>query len=569
MLRQLLRNSIRAKVAAVFIVFALFFAIQGALVVFFYNRANAVSLQIEIIFEAEEISQVAYSEFKEYIANNEATSLPGEFVSMLNKGSNLLNTVLRGGRAGNSDKSVPPASGIAISSIEKVIRLDAKQKASLISLSAFKGANASLSSTTDSMENTISEERLQRITKDMIETDGQSKSLASAYEQLIEDLREVEGNRQANLVWLIIIVVSIDIGVLAYFFILMSQKIFKPLKEIADAARQQQLSTTQTTDELGLVATNLNSIINQLSETTDFIKAIGEGNLDAKLVGENKNSSLSQALLSMQQKLKAINDEDRKRQWANEGLAKFIEILRSGESNLSALGDKIIKALVSYTGSNQGGLYIWNDDQPDNPYIELIASYAFNRKKYDQKIIKSGEGLLGQAYLEKTTVYLTQIPPDYFRIESGLGEIDPQSILIVPLLSDGNVYGLVEMASFKKFEPHEIAFVEKQGEAVASTLASVKTNQKNRKLLEEFQEQTENMRSQEEEMRQNMEELTATQEEMGRKENEYINRIEELQEKLRQASADGEWEIAHQASEALQTNLQALNISLQAFKDPN
>jgi transcriptional regulator with PAS, ATPase and Fis domain len=86
----------------------------------------------------------------------------------------------------------------------------------------------------------------------------------------------------------------------------------------------------------------------------------------------------------------------------------------------------------------------------------------------------------------------------------------------VPLKIDDAVYGMVELASFNDYQPHEIAFVEKLGESIASTLASVKAAQNNRKLLEESRQTTEAMRAQEEEMRQNMEELTATQEEMQR-----------------------------------------------------
>jgi len=278
----------------------------------------------------------------------------------------------------------------------------------------------------------------------------------------------------------------------------------------------------------------------------------------------------------MQAKLRAINEEEQKRKWANEGLAKFVEIIRSGESNVSALGDNIIKALVTYTGATQGGLYVWNDDHADDQYLELVSAYAFNRKKFEERKIKAGEGLLGQAYLEQQTTHLTEIPPDYFRIVSGLGEMEPYAILIAPLISDGKIYGLVELASLKKFEDHEIAFVEKLGETLASTLSSVKTNERNRKLLQDFQEQTESMRSQEEEMRQNMEELTATQEEMGRKEQDYLRQIQELQEqlailqeKLKESSADGEWQIAHQANEMLQTNLKALEVSLQSLRKPN
>jgi GAF domain-containing protein len=171
--------------------------------------------------------------------------------------------------------------------------------------------------------------------------------------------------------------------------------------------------------------------------------------------------------------------------------------------------------------------------------------------------------------LEKATTYLTEIPHDYFRIVSGLGEIDPQSILIAPLLSDNKVYGLVELASLKKFELHEIAFVEKLGESFASTLASVKTNEHNKKLLQDFQEQTESLRSQEEEMRQNMEELTATQEEMGRKEQDYLHQIEELKVKLKETDAEGRWKIAQQTEQTLKANLKALNAALEELKKSN
>ena len=401
-------------------------------------------------------------------------------------------------------------------------------------------------------------------------------NMKAEFDKLMEMLKVEMSQRQGVIAIMMASVVVLDLGVLGMFFLFMSRSISNPLKEIADAAANQRFSETQKTDEIGIVATNLNNIISQLNEANVFIKAIGEGQLDAKLKTDNKNAGLSQALLNMQAKLRAINEDEQKRKWANEGITKFVEIIRSGESNVSALGDSIIKALVTYTGSAQGGLYVWNDDHADDQYLELVSAYAFNRKKFEERKIKAGEGLLGQAYLEQLTTHLTEIPPDYFRVVSGLGEMDPYAILIVPLISDGKIYGLVELASLKPYQEHEIAFVEKLGETLASTLSSVKTNEKNRKLLQDFQEQTESMRSQEEEMRQNMEELTATQEEMSRKEQDYVRQIQELQEqiaalqeKLKESSTDGEWQIAHQANEMLQTNLKALEVSLQSMRKPN
>jgi hypothetical protein len=90
-------------------------------------------------------------------------------------------------------------------------------------------------------------------------------------------------------------------------------------------------------------------------------------------------------------------------------------------------------------------------------------------------------------------------------------------------------YGVIELASFKMYEEHEIVLIEKFAESIGAEVSSVKSNESTKILLEKTQQQTEEMRAQEEEMRQNMEELSATQEEMVRKEREYVSRIRELE----------------------------------------
>jgi hypothetical protein len=295
----------------------------------------------------------------------------------------------------------------------------------------------------------------------------------------------------------------------------------------------------------------------------------------------------------MQAKLKTLNEEEKKRQWANEGLAKFVDILRSSNDNISVLGDKIIAALVKYTHSNQGALYTLNDDDPNDKHLEMISLFAFDIKKHEQHKVKLGQGILGQAFLERETTYLTEIPSAYIRITSGLGDAPPGAVLMVPLKVDQEVYGIVELASFTAYEPHEISFVERLGETIASTLASVRAAHKNRTLIEQFQQQTEEMRAQEEEMRQNMEELQATQEEIARKEKSYIARIQELeqgttqhqdgqaslkaelaraeqhyeqkikalQDQLAQRPREGDWALAEEIERTLSMQREALKIT--------
>ncbi len=230
--------------------------------------------------------------------------------------------------------------------------------------------------------------------------------------------------------------------------------------------------------------------------------------------------------------LKMAQATEKKRQWVNEGIANLSDILRSNQEE-KALFDNILSMIIKYLQANQGGLYVVNRDE-DNAaaQIELKACYAYGRKKYLERTIVPGEGLLGQAYLEGETTHLTTLPQNFVKITSGLGQATPNALLIAPLKVNETVEGILEIATFKKFEEQEIEFVQKIGESIAAYIQNNRINTQTKNLLEQAQQQTETMRAQEEEMRQNMEELSATQEEMQRKEQEYQKMIQALESKL-------------------------------------
>ena len=267
----------------------------------------------------------------------------------------------------------------------------------------------------------------------------------------------------------------------------------------------------------------------RVNTLSNFIEAMATGNYSIQLETE-KNDELSTTLVTMREKLKINAEEDQRRNWATTGVAQIGEILRATTRTSSDLYDNIVKFVVKYTRSNQGGLFIVNDDDSQNVVMELVACYAFERKKFLTKRVVPGQGLVGQCFLERERIHLRVVPHDYVRITSGLGGENPKSCLLVPLKVNDKIYGVLELASFKLYEDFEIELVEKLAETIASTISSVKINESTRMLLERTQQQAEEMKSQEEEMRQNMEELSATQEEMQRKEREYIQRIQELEE---------------------------------------
>ncbi len=290
-------------------------------------------------------------------------------------------------------------------------------------------------------------------------------------------------------------------------------------------------------DELTDVESSILQLADGLRQTSCFAEEVGQGKFDTSFSPLSEHDTLGNALLKMRNNLKATAEEDRKRNWATEGLAKFADILRTNHG-LKLLAESAIKQLVNYLGANQGGLFVLNDSESHDVRLELVACYAFERKKFLEKSVQIGEGLLGQAYLERASIYLTEVPDRYVRIISGLGDGRPNCLLIVPLQVNNTVEGVIELALFRKLEQYEINFVEKLAESIASALARVKINERTRLLLEESQEKAEQMRAQEEEMRQNMEELSATQEEMHRKESGYLSMIEQLKSQVKADTVD-------------------------------
>lgn len=348
-----------------------------------------------------------------------------------------------------------------------------------------------------------------------------------------------DANRSYNvglmvgLIGMIILIITI---------ILLANSLTKPIKQITNLLEDLSAGKIdkgmrvklQTGDEIAQMGDALTKSIDGLLAKTEFAKSIEEGKLNAELKLLSNDDVLGKSLLDMRESLKKAEDdearrkaEDDKRRWINEGLAKFGDILRQNNDNLTKLSEEIIKNLVWYLGANLGGIFVKNENNSPVTY-DLAAAFAYDRNRFLTKSFELGDGLIGSCAAERGTVYLKELPPDYVEITSGLGDTNPNNLLIVPLIVEEEVMGVVEIASLKIFEPFEIEFVEKIGESIASTLRTVRINQQTTELLQKSQEQAEVMASQEEEMRQNLEELQATQEEASRKSNEMEGILEAL-----------------------------------------
>lgn len=332
----------------------------------------------------------------------------------------------------------------------------------------------------------------------------------------------------------IIVCLGVITAVLAYTRSFFRKKIISRVEQIGDLQRRLsegelvQASSSEASkniDEFEAMMQSLSLLASSLKTKAVFADEISQGNLGADLKDLNQNDVLGKSLLNMRNQLRVAQETDSQRNWTSEGLARIGELLRSFKST-EELYITVIQFIVKYVNSNQGGLFLLDENREK---IRLVSCYAYQKKKFLDKEFEAGSGIIGQCILEGSTLYLTDVPKDYVHITSGLGDANPRSLLIVPLKSNEEVYGAIEMASFSLFKDHEISFIEKACEGIASSISMVHGTEKTKALVEQLSQQTEELKSQEEEMRQNMEEMQATQEEMGRKSNELAKTSEEMQ----------------------------------------
>jgi len=373
-----------------------------------------------------------------------------------------------------------------------------------------------------------------------------------SFSPFIEDSKgfidRIEGKSQTTfknsinlilIVQLLLIFISLPILAFAYHKLLIDNQFRTRIFNLIENSNKEFLFND------GNVGNNQNEdiiikkLITNLQKATHFINNISQGKFKIEWEGMTKElkelnkSNIAGELSMMRDQMQKDKKLDEIRIWANEGLSKFADLIRKYQNDLSQLSEELISNIVEYLGAQQGGLFFLSEDDHKNTFLELMGCYAYQRKKFLEKRIEVGQGMVGQCFLEGETTYITNIPEEYVNITSGLGETNPNTLLIVPLKINKEVVGVIEVASLKEFEQYQIEFLERLGETIASSISSVKTNESTRILLEQSQQQAEEMRAQEEEMRQNMEELKATQEQMHRKN-------EEVEALLKQTSENEE-----------------------------
>ncbi|TAE04991.1 MAG: GAF domain-containing protein [Bacteroidetes bacterium] len=248
-------------------------------------------------------------------------------------------------------------------------------------------------------------------------------------------------------------------------------------------------------------------------QNVQFADEIAAGNLDAPYNAET--DALGKSLLNMRDNLKKADEKDNQERFISDTSAEISEVLRQYTQDISILTDKILTRLIQKLDASQGAMYLVEKDKGD-AYLEMVACFAYNRKKFLYQRIEIGQGIIGQTFLEQQPTFLTEIPAQYTPIDAGMGKVVPTCLFVVPLKANEKMVGILEIASLKMLEGYERHFLEKIADNIASTLITARNNQETQVLYQQSQIAAEELRTREEEMRQNMEELRTTQEEMQR-----------------------------------------------------
>jgi HAMP domain-containing protein/signal transduction histidine kinase/DNA-binding response OmpR family regulator len=321
------------------------------------------------------------------------------------------------------------------------------------------------------------------------------------------------------------------------------------------------------TDNVNQLAANLTTQVRAIAEVAT---AVTKGDLTRAIQVEAQGEleELKNNINEMISNLKDTTQKNTEQDWLKTNLAKFTRMLQ-GQKDMLTVGRMILSELAPVVSAQQGVFYVMDRTQDAEPRLRLLASYAYKERKNVANSFALGEGLVGQAALERERILLTNVPSDYIHVSSGLGEAPPRNIIVLPITFEGEVKAVMELASFDRFNKTHLAFLEQLTESIGIVINTIEANSRTEDLLKQSQGLARELQSQQEELQQTNEELEekarllANQnQEVERKNSEVEQARRALEEKAEQLALTSKYksEFLANMSHELRTPLNSLLI---------
>jgi len=295
------------------------------------------------------------------------------------------------------------------------------------------------------------------------------------------------------------------------------------------------------TDNVNQLAANLSTQVRAIAEVAT---AVTKGDLTRSIAVEAQGevAALKDNINEMIGNLRDTTQKNTEQDWLKTNLAKFSRMLQ-GQKDLLAVANLILSELAPVVNAHHGVLYLM-DSMNGATVLKLVSSYAYQERKKLANRFAPGEGLVGQCALEKQRLVLTEVPEDYIKVSSGLGDASPRNIVVLPVLFEKEVKAVIELASLNRFTATHLAFLDQLAEGIGIVLNTIAATTRTEELLKQSQSLTEELQVQQEELKesnqrleQQASSLQASEELLKTQQEELKQTNEELEEKARQLMA--------------------------------
>ncbi|RZJ83796.1 MAG: response regulator, partial [Massilia sp.] len=323
------------------------------------------------------------------------------------------------------------------------------------------------------------------------------------------------------------------------------------------------------------LAANLTTQVRAIAEVAT---AVTQGDLTRSITVETQGevAALKDTINEMIRNLKDTTQKNTEQDWLKTNLAKFSRMLQ-GQKDLVTVGQLILSELAPVVGAQQAEFYVLSGSQ-EGATLKLFASYASGGQYTHGKEVGLGEGLVGQCAIDKQKILLTNVPTAAFRIASGLSENAAMDVLVLPVVFEGQVRGVLELASLDRFNPAHQAFLDQLTESIGIVINTIEANTRTENLLTQSQSLAQELQSRQQELQQTNQELQEKarllahqNHEVERKNQEVEQARQALEEKAEQLALTSKYksEFLANMSHELRTPLNSLLIlSDQLCKNP-
>ena len=286
------------------------------------------------------------------------------------------------------------------------------------------------------------------------------------------------------------------------------------------------------TDNVNQLAANLTNQVRAISEVATAVTA-GDLTRQVRVEASGEVAVLKDKLNEMIRNLGETTRQNIEQDWLKTNRERFTRMLQ-GQRNLTEVSNMILSELAPLVGAQHAVFYSMTTPVDlGEPMLEMQAGYGYEERRHLSTSFRVGQGLVGQCAKEKKRILLTDVPNDYVRINSGLGESTPLNIIVLPVLFEGSIRAVVELASFSEFSPIHQAFLDQLPESIGLVLNTIEADAVTENLLKQSQSQGIELRSQQEELRESNDDLERQAQLLAKQNTEAETKNQEIEQAKR------------------------------------